>query len=43
MHLHLENTDLISLVLLTCVEEFHLISLLDASVHHLEVSDDTPE
>ena len=43
MHLHLEHTDLVRVVLLACADEFNLVTRLDGTVHHLEISDDTSE
>ena len=43
MHLHLEHTDIIGLIFLSCIEELYLVSLPDRSVHNLEVCDDTSE
>ena len=43
MHLHLEDTDFISYILLSCADELDLISNLDGSVHNLEVCDDSSE
>ena len=43
MHLHLEDTDLVGRIFLSCADELDLVARLDASVHHLEVGDDTAE
>ena len=43
MHLHLEYTDLVGRIFLSCADELDLVARLDASVHHLEVGDDTAE
>ena len=42
-HIHLQHTDFVCIIFLTGIEELHLISCTDHSVHHLEISNDSAE
>ena len=42
-HIHLQHAHLVGNIFLSCIEEFHLITLMDAAVGNLEISNDTTE
>ena len=43
VHLHLQHSDLVSHILLAGADELDLVTRLDGTVHHLEISDDAAE
>ena len=43
MHLHLQDTNLISLVFLACIEELDLVAFLYRAVDNLEICYDSSE
>ena len=42
-HIHLQHSHLIGIILHTCIEELHMVTLSDHPVHNLEICDDSPE
>lgn len=42
-HVHLEDTDLVGIILHACIEELHLLTLVDGAIHNLEIGDDATE
>ena len=43
MHLHLEHSDLVCLIFLSCADEFYFVAWLDGSVENLEICNDASE
>ena len=43
MHLHLQHTDFIRIIFLSCAYKLHLVTRLDGAVHNLEVCNDASE
>ena len=42
-HIHLQHSHLVGIILHSCIEELHVISLTDDTIHDLEVCDDSSE